>query len=58
MEQELENLRMFSEGELATIDKEIVDLLKKGAMEVCSHTPGGLFQAYLHFQRRAVEIGL
>ena len=25
---------------MAAIDKEIVDLLKKGAMEACSHTPG------------------
>ena len=33
-------LRTFSEGEMAAIDKEIVDLLKKGAIEVCSHTPG------------------
>ena len=33
-------LRNFSEGEMAAIDKEIVDLLKKGAIEVCSHTPG------------------
>ena len=32
-------LRNFSEGEMAAIDKEIVDLLKKGAIEVCSHTP-------------------
>ena len=32
--------RNSSEGEIATIDKEIVDLLKKGAIEVCSHTPG------------------
>ena len=33
-------LRNLSEGEIAAIDKEIVDLLKKGAIEVCSHTPG------------------
>ena len=33
-------LRNFSEGEMAAIDKEIVDLLKKGTIEVCSHTPG------------------
>ena len=33
-------LRNFSEGEMAAIDKEIVDLLKKGAIEVCLHTPG------------------
>ena len=33
-------LRNFSKGEMAAIDKEIVDLLKKGAIEVCSHTPG------------------
>ena len=32
--------RNFLEGEMAAIDKEIVDLLKKGAIEVCSHTPG------------------
>ena len=25
---------------MAAIDKEMVDLLKKGAIEVCSHTPG------------------
>ena len=25
---------------MAAIDKEIVDLLKKGAIEVCLHTPG------------------
>ena len=30
----------LSEGEVAAIDKEILDLLKKGAMEVCLHTPG------------------
>ena len=34
------NLRNFSKGEMAAIDKEIVDLLKKGAIEVCLHTPG------------------
>ena len=33
-------LRNFSEGEMAAIDKEIVDLLKKSAIEVCLHTPG------------------
>ena len=33
-------LRNLSEGEIAAMDKEIVDLLKKGAIEVCSHTPG------------------
>ena len=33
-------LRILSDGEMAAIDKEIVDLLKKGAIEVCSHTPG------------------
>ena len=34
-------LRNLSEGEIAATGKEIVDLLKKGAIEVCSHTPGG-----------------
>ena len=33
-------LRNLSEGEIAAINKEIVDLLKKGVREVCSHTPG------------------
>ena len=33
-------LKNFSEGDMAAVDKEIVDLLKKGAIEVCSHTPG------------------
>ena len=32
--------RNLSEGETAAIDKEIVDLLKKGAIEVCLHAPG------------------
>ena len=36
-------IRNLSEGEIAAIDKEIVDLLKKGAREVCLHTPGELF---------------
>ena len=33
-------LRNFLEGEMAAVDKDTVDLLKKGAIEVCSHTPG------------------
>ena len=33
-------LRNLSEGKIAGIDEEIVDLLKKGALEVCSHTSG------------------
>ena len=33
-------VRNLLEGKMAAIDKEIVDLLKKGAIEVCSHTPG------------------
>ena len=33
-------LKSLSDREIAAIDKEIVDLLKKGATEVCSHTPG------------------
>ena len=32
--------RNLSEGKMAAIDKEIVDLLKKGAIGVCLHTPG------------------
>ena len=32
--------RNLSEGEIAATDKETVDLLKKGAIEVCLHTPG------------------
>ena len=34
-------LKNFSEGDMAAVDKEIVDLLKKGAIEDCSRTPGG-----------------
>ena len=33
-------LRNLLEGEMAAMDKEIVNLLKKGAIKVCSHTPG------------------
>ena len=33
-------LRYLSEGEIAIIDKKIIDLLKKDAIKVCSHTPG------------------
>ena len=33
-------LKNLSEGEVPVIDNEIVDLLKKGSIEVCSHTPG------------------
>ena len=32
-------LKKITGGEIAAIHKEIVDLLKKDAMEVCSHTP-------------------
>ena len=32
-------LKNFSEGEMAAIDKEIVGLLRKSDIEVCSHTP-------------------
>ena len=31
-------VRNLSEGEVAAVDKDIVDLLKKGAIEVCLHT--------------------
>ena len=41
-------LRNFSEGEMAAIDKEIVDLLKKGAIEVCLHTPGEFISKHIH----------
>ena len=52
-------LRNLLEGEVAEIDKEIVDLLKKGAMELCSHTPGeSVSNIFTQSQRRAAETAL